>query len=296
MEPCYSVSTFYRKVNGRGGCGGIAVAQLLAALRTVTFNQGTTGAGDSLANLAAVTPPGNAPCRLAHHRLSRRINAVAPNSAVNDADNERKGADWLAAPFHWAFPYPNHDLSSEIPGPHRSANRVRDQTRGRDAGDCVHISGQRDFDNIHTDQPSLLGQPMDKPVHLQIGDTTGRGPSNRQHDGWVHAVGINRAVVLLAVGNLRQNIGHAAILKLIDRDQVEAISPCSINLFGSGAALAAQADLEDLVNVIYLCCPADRARIAFPGATVVIAPIEMRIDLDQMDWSDFFKDTKHWDR
>src|SRR5947208_7478307 len=72
-------------------------------------------------------------------------------------------------------------------------------------------------------------------------------------------------------------------MQVAGADEMAAPAERRLHLLRPRAALAARADLEDILEMRHLGGSADRARIALAGAIHMIAPVEMGVVVDERD-------------
>ena len=129
----------------------------------------------------------------------------------------------------------------------------------------------------------FFDKAMDQFSRLRKSHAARGGPGDGRHHRRIHAVGIDGDVVLVAVGDAIEDRVHAFVVQLISGDDIRAVSFGGGNLLGPCAALGADANLENVRDVLHFRCASDRAGKAVVHAVEFVTPIDMRIDLHQRD-------------
>ncbi len=82
-------------------------------------------------------------------------------------------------------------------------------------------------------------------------------------------------------------------MQFIGRDQVRSVSPRRLIFLGSSAALSTQPDLDDVLDEREFGRAAYRAGKAIAHAIDFVAPVEVRIDVDDRQGADFVKGAQY---
>ena len=82
---------------------------------------------------------------------------------------------------------------------------------------------RRDLDEIHADDPPLLDQTADQLACFKKGDAARHRRGDSRGIRGIHAVEVDRDVVLLARRNTAKNGIHAGVMQLVGADQVGPI-------------------------------------------------------------------------
>ncbi|MNL49305.1 hypothetical protein D3C87_1722310 [compost metagenome] len=72
-------------------------------------------------------------------------------------------------------------------------------------------------------------------------------------------------------------------MQFVGADQLRTILARNLEVFRACAALSAQADLEDTADMGHFGSTTDRAGQPFPDPVHVVAPVKVRIDMDDGD-------------
>src|SRR5262245_40052836 len=137
---------------------------------------------------------------------------------------------------------------------------------------------------------------MHQSARLNEAHAAGHRRCDGGRDRAIHAVHINGEIVPATIWNETQDGIYSDLMQLVRRDQMGTPGPGRVHLLLARAAPGAEADLEDLADVLHFRGATHRAREAVFDAINLVAPVEMLIDLDERDWPAYLEGAQHGDR
>ena len=153
-----------------------------------------------------------------------------------------------------------------------------------------------DLDDVHPQHPSLLHHPVDQLDHVMVEQSAGGGGVHRRHHRGVDAVGIDAQVVGASVRNAIENRLNAMLQHLVRGDDLRTVGERIVVLALPRAALRAEADLVDAVEPGQLGRAPDGIGVPLADTILLVAPVEMRIDMHQGDGTVPFAGPEHRNR
>src|SRR5580692_2800382 len=172
--------------------------------------------------------------------------------------------------------------ASGAPG---TGQRVHDEASGHDTGDPVRvIVAGRDFHHVHPDYTVSFGDLLEYGRNLTIQEASGGRRHDAGHLRRVDAVGIDRDVNRYAGGDGRQGGRPPVPNDLSCREYPGAVLAGSLYFGPGGTSRLTHAQLRHTAHKGAPARPAHGTGVTPPHPFYVFPPIQVRIDMHDMDW------------